>query len=125
MTRAIPSPFKRERLSSGPSHRSAPAARDMPTRRYTVVLVSEGHHVIAHLTELSILTVGANRTEALANVRKRALATMSEYKDPSWVPMPDQKTLAAIELPLPPTSQPRRRLGCHLRTLADADVECV
>lgn len=92
----------------------------MPTRRYTVVLSSEGHFVLAHLKELGISTIGANRVEALANVRKRALVAMSDYEDPSRVPVPDQKTLAAIELPLPPTSQHRRRPGCHLRALEDS-----
>lgn len=94
----------------------------MPTRRYTVLLSSDGHFIIAHLKELSVLTVGSSVPEALANVRRRALAVIGEFEDPSMVPAPDQKMLAAIELPLPSTSQPRHRRSCHLRALEDAGV---
>ncbi len=94
----------------------------MPTRRYKVVLISDGHFIIAHLDELGFSTIGANVPEALANVRKKAAAVMGEFEDPSRVPVPDQKMLVAIELPLPSTSQPRPRRGCHLRALEDTGV---
>jgi hypothetical protein len=94
------------------------------TRRYDVVLISDGHFVTAHLDELGFTTIGANVPEALANVRKKALAVIGEYEDPSKVPVPDQKMLMAIELPLPATRRPRprRRGDGHLRVLEDADV---
>lgn len=94
----------------------------MPTRRYTVVLSSDGHYVIARLGELGISTVGASVPEALANVRKRALVVMGEFEGSYRVPVPNEKMLAAIELPLPSTSRPHRRRGCHLRILEDAGV---
>lgn len=95
----------------------------MPTRRYKVVLICDGHIVIARLDELGFTTIGANVPEALANVRKKALAVIGDYPDPSTVPVPDQKMLVMIELPLPSTTQPRhRRRGCHLRVLENLGV---
>ncbi|MGH2854344.1 MAG: hypothetical protein ACRDLF_09170 [Solirubrobacteraceae bacterium] len=95
------------------------------TRRYEVVLMTYGSHLLARLDELHITTVGGSVDEALANTRYKALRAIGQYESSETIPLPEHKTLRCLELPLPPPLRRRARRIGHLHVIEDEGVVCL